>query len=65
MTWQLRWSFTDESLEHDGKGSKDEEIANDVRQLLGQTVPAQRESDDLDSSAKQASADFEHSERLL
>ena len=56
--------LSDDSLEHDGKGSSDEEIADDVCHLLGQNVPAQRESDDSDSSAEQASVDFEHSERL-
>ena len=37
-----------DSLSDDGKGSDDEEIADDVHQLLGQTAPAQRESDDSD-----------------
>ena len=49
-------------MEHSGKGSDDEEIADDVRQLLGQTAPAQRGSDDWDSSAERASMDFEHSD---
>ena len=31
-------------MEHNGKGSDDQEIADDVRQLLGQTAPARRES---------------------
>ena len=35
--------LSDDSLEHKGKGSDDEETANNVRQLLGQTAPAQRE----------------------
>ena len=38
--------LSDDSLEHKGKGSNDKEIVNDVRQLLGQTVPARRESGD-------------------
>ena len=50
-------------MEHAGKGSNDEEIANDIRQQLGQTATAQRESDDSDSSAERASVDFEHSDR--
>ena len=32
--------LSDDSLKHNGKGSNDKEIANDVRQLLGQTAPA-------------------------
>ena len=32
--------LSDDSLEHNGKGSDDEESADDVRQLLGQTAPA-------------------------
>ena len=56
--------LSDDSLEHDGKVNDDEEIADDVRQLLCQTVPAQRESDDSDSSTERVSVDFEHNERL-
>ena len=56
--------LSDDSSEHDGKGSIDEKIADCVRQLLGQTAQTQSESDDSDSSAEQASIDFEHSERL-
>ena len=36
----------DESLKHEGEGSDDEVTADDVRQLLSQTAPAQRESED-------------------
>ena len=56
--------LSDGSLEHDGEGSDDEETADDVRQLLGQTAPARRESEVSHSSAEQARVDFEHSERL-
>ena len=38
--------YLNDSLEHSRKGSDDEEIADDVRQLLGQTAPAGRESGD-------------------
>ena len=34
--------LSDDSLEHNVKGIYDEEIADDVRQLLGQTAPARR-----------------------
>ena len=53
--------FSDDSLERNGKGSNDEKIVDDVRQLLGQTAPAQR--DDSDSSVEIARVDFEHSDR--
>ena len=39
--------LSDDSLEHNGKGSDDEEIADNVHQLLGQTAPARREPGDL------------------
>ena len=55
---------SDDSVENKGKGSDDEEIADDVCRLLGQTAPAHRESDDSDGSVEQANADLEHSERL-
>ena len=55
---------SDDSSKHDGKESEDEEITDCVRQLLGQTAPAQSKSGDSDSSAERVSMDFEHSERL-
>ena len=38
--------LSDDSLEHNDRGSDDEEIADDVHQLLGQTAIARRESGD-------------------
>ena len=57
--------LSDDSLEHDGKGSDDEEIADDVCQLLVR-LPQHKgnQSPDSDSSAERASVDFECSERL-
>ena len=57
--------LSDDSAEHDhGKGSNNEKIADEIRQLLGKNARAQRDSDDSDSRAEQAIVDSEHSERL-